>query len=346
MRQIRRTTAAIATIGTLLAFAGANAHAQTVITGTHIGANGQPQSGNANGGVLSGFNGGDTGDIISNAAVIVENATVQGGDNASITGTDTAPIATMVEGGQGPSGLDVIGGASLTVNSGSMQGGKGGDAYGYASQEVQGGTGGQALYSTALDNAIYGGTFTGGKGGNANGTCPLVEAAPGGYGAWFDGGTTTIFGGVFTGGAGGDVSGSATTMYGGPGGAALFATGGTVSIYGGTFTSGQNSLTGQAAWKSQSSIFAAGNSTIIIYGTDFTYDGIANYYGAIPQVNGSSYGSFTGLLADNNVPATYQFGASNATIVLAPEPSESVGLGAGVAMVLGLGLVKARRRVV
>ena len=111
--------------------------------------------------------------------------------------------------------------------------------------------------------------------------------------------------------------------------------GSNVTVTGGTFTG--NRYDG----------LYANVTTITVYGSDFTYNGISNYFGPVTGI-----GSFTGLLQNNTDPETIAYQTNNGSIILksdtlsaVPEPSSLTLFAVAGASLLGL-MLRAKCRMI
>ena len=277
----------------LLAMAASDARADTIVSGTYVGTDGQPGNDSTytdDNGIPNDVAQGGAAAYSASVAdtyTFTPSADLTGGNGADVVGTD--PSVIYQAGGGGTSLFANLAGVALTFNGGSYTGGRGANATGTGYGLVAGG-GGNGLYlgsgATAVINA---GTFTGGKLGSVSGT-----QSPGADFEFFAGSGTsltdssvlTVNGGSFVGGAGmlsNDNPGFGLTVYGG-----------TANLRGGTFTGGQPDPADTGGSQAQSFLLFGGTTTL--YGTDFTVNGTPV---GTEQVSGTD-STITGVLEDND----------------------------------------------
>jgi hypothetical protein len=326
---------------------GTGASADTTITGTYNGVDGADISGPGtdygNGLHILVGNFGGSGVSAIGGTFLVHDATVTGGRGGMATGTAGVTYAV---GGTGGYGLD-IGSSVTTVNSGTFTGGIGGIGNGASPDYLAGGDGGDACYVNAATAVINGGTFTGAVSGGAGGSSPELTSEDGGDGLNANyGSVVTINGGSFTGGNGASITNASGSAYDGNPGSGVVLLSGTVNIYGGSFTGGAYDPTAPHGVRFAASGYGinAIDGSAILYGTNFTVNGVQNFTGSIP----AGTGTITGRLLNNSTVTTItysidQYGNNSVTLVAAPEPSQMAAFGLGVLGVAALAL-KARRR--
>ena len=196
---------------------------------------------------------------------------------------------------------------AVTITGGTDTGTAGGNASGQSFNMGGDGNDGYDLL-TAGSNLVTGGNFTGGAGGNASGGQTAIGGT-GGIGFFFEStgaASLTITAGTFIGGAGGSASGASESNSSGVQGYAFSQDGVRASaltvIDGGSFQGNYD--------------FELAGGTIELNGT---------FVGGPRTITGT-YGTFSGLLADNTTSATYSYQIDGGEIILEPEPAACASL--------------------
>ena len=353
--------------------------AQTDVTGTQTGADGIASGGNTPD--MNGNSGGNDGGNAftaqgdsSTPVFTVHDANFTGGMGGAVDGTQGASAYT---GGTGGAGLSVLFDSTVTVSSGTFQGGVGGTTTSTTEtpQSLQGGNGGNGL-GVLFNNGttVNGGTFIGGTGGLATGTANnFVAGGYGGDGLNVNSSIVTVNAGTFQGGDSGPANGTAPNVNSGFAGSGLNANyNGTVFVNGGTFLGGNGAqIAGGGNGSPGDGIIGLGGNVFVHGGTflggtgsnsgtgnlgygidvfignvslygDFalTTDGttIDDFKGEIPVGEGSLTGYFDGSTTEETF--TYRLLNFGGTLAVVPEPASWLG-GAILLGVAGLGF---RRR--